>query len=513
MSTYFYKEWPQADRLSQQLINDEQPELIIISEHWPLDVIAETPEGQKILCLLQQARTFWQQQPVYACPFFKGKLLVIRPDVYEQWSAYNRCISSAVKPQPAKLKPWLTIPEQIPVQSVVVIGAGIAGASTAFALAQRNIAVTVIEQNEIATAGSGNHQGLLYAKISPNPTAQTELLLSGYAYSLSLLKLTDAPRLDCGVLHLDFSADEQFRNQQLASKRPDSQLYQSVTSAQASKIAGIDLPNGGLWWPFGVTANPRSVVQVLLAHPLINVLTHSQVQQLAHNGDCWQVTYLREGVEEVIHSSHIVICAGAQSNQLDPIVGWPLQVIRGQTTTANPGDYAEGLKCALSGKSYITPVWQDKMCFGATFHPNNNDDTLTLSDEQINWQHLTEWLPALANDLQQTTKPQGHAALRCDAYDHLPVVGPIGDTKSMLDVYAKLKHDKNYPVTTPCPWLPGAFVNTAHGSRGLATAPLCAEAIAAAILGLPSPLSAKLQQALHPNRLLIRTLTHYRHFK
>ena len=83
----------------------------------------------------------------------------------------------------------------------------------------------------------------------------------------------------------------------------------------------------------------------------------------------------------------------------------------------------------------------------------------------------------------------------------------------MLDVYAKLKHDKNYPVTTPCPWLPGAFVNTAHGSRGLATAPLCAEAIAAAILGLPSPLSAKLQQALHPNRLLIRTLTHYRHFK
>ena len=48
MSTYFYKEWPQADRLSQQLINDEQPELIIISEHWPLDVNAETPEGQKI---------------------------------------------------------------------------------------------------------------------------------------------------------------------------------------------------------------------------------------------------------------------------------------------------------------------------------------------------------------------------------------------------------------------------------------------------------------------------------
>ena len=77
MSTYFYKEWPQADRLSQQLINDEQPELIIISEHWPLDVNAETPEGQKILCLLQQARAFWQQQPVYAYPFFKGKLLVI----------------------------------------------------------------------------------------------------------------------------------------------------------------------------------------------------------------------------------------------------------------------------------------------------------------------------------------------------------------------------------------------------------------------------------------------------
>ena len=50
------------------------------------------------------------------------------------------------------------------------------------------------------------------------------------------------------------------------------------------------------------------------------------------------------------------------------------------------------------------------------------------------------------------------------------------------------------------------WVNSAHGSRGLATAPWCAESIAARILGLPDPLSRRLREALHPNRHIVRAL-------
>ncbi|MDO5073602.1 MAG: FAD-dependent oxidoreductase, partial [Neisseria animaloris] len=56
------------------------------------------------------------------------------------------------------------------------------------------------------------------------------------------------------------------------------------------------------------------------------------------------------------------------------------------------------------------------------------------------------------------------------------------------------------------PYLPNAYINTAHGSRGLATAPICAAAVAADILGLPNPLSPRILHALAPNRTVIRAI-------
>lgn len=512
MSIYLFEQWPSADQLALRLGDDNQAEMVIVADDWPTDQQACTPAGEKILLQWQQAKSYWQQQPVFSYPINQGKMLLIQPEYYPQWRLHNVGVDQPISSSCLDVKPWLMQPDPFAVRSVVVIGAGIAGAATAFALAQRNIAVTVVEQAEIANAGSGNHQGLLYAKISAHSTLQTELLLAGYGYSLALLDQTASPKLDCGVLHINFNAAEERRNQQISAKWPESQLFQSVSSAQAAEIAGIEMSKGGLWWPHGVTANPRSVVEKLLSHPLITLMTQTQVTRLRHDGQFWQIQCQKKGSPSMLTASHIVICAGAQSNLLDPIAGWPMQMIGGQTTTATPGDYAGKLRCALSGNSYITPAWQNKMCFGATFHPHCHDAVLTQEDENINWQELSELAPKLALDLASNDVPQGHVAVRCDTYDHLPVVGAIGNGGLMKQVYEKLKYDKNFPVNAACPWLPGAFVNTAHGSRGLATAPICAEAVASAILGLPSPFSARLQQALHPNRLLIRTLTHHRHF-
>ena len=97
--------------------------------------------------------------------------------------------------------------------------------------------------------------------------------------------------------------------------------------------------------------------------------------------------------------------------------------------------------------------------------------------------------------------------MRCDSPDHLPVVGALGDIAAMQTAYAKLALDKNYRLdNVPCPYLPNTYINTAHGTRGLATAPVCAAAIAADILGLPQPLSQRLRTALHPNRAVIRAI-------
>ena len=519
MSVYTFHGWPKPDELAEKIGSDEQAEIIIIAQNWPESLTAQSHAGQIIVQLWVEARIFWQHQPVFCYPFrHAGKFTFIQPHVYEQWVQFNpgiACTSTTPVYSEFRYKPWLTLPELFPVKSVVVIGAGIAGAATAFALAKRGIAVTVIEQHKIASAASGNHLGLLYAKISAHATVQTELLLAGYGYSRALLSNclpAGQGWLDCGVIHLNYNSKEQQRNMLLANQNPQSKLFHAVTQEEASQIAGIDLPHSGLWWPYGAAINPLSWIQNMLRHPLIQVLTTTKVNAICRQKDLWQIDCQNQLEAFSLNASHIVICAGAESNFLYPVAGWPLHKIRGQTTTASIKQEAVQPHCALSANSYITPQWRDKLCFGATFHPNQTNDDLTSEDEKENWQQLRQWIPHLAANLDSDSPLQGHAAIRCDAYDHLPVVGPIGDTSAMFKYYAQLRMDKNYPLTQPCPWLPGAFINTAHGSRGLITAPLCAEAIAASILGLPSPLSVHLQQALHPNRLPIRMLTHHQSF-
>ncbi len=138
---------------------------------------------------------------------------------------------------PIPLKPWFRRPEhQAAPEHVLIIGAGIAGAATARKLAEHGVRVTVLEAGKAAQAGSGNRQGLLYAKISPHDTEQTELLLTGYGYTRRLLEdlLPDSDVWGGdGVLHLNFDDSERKRNQALGLQHqtPTSQPCLSAKSA------------------------------------------------------------------------------------------------------------------------------------------------------------------------------------------------------------------------------------------------------------------------------------------
>lgn len=80
------------------------------------------------------------------------------------------------------------------------------------------------------------------------------------------------------------------------------------------------------------------------------------------------------------------------------------------------------------------------------------------------WHTLTPPLPNHCLPPTQTPKHQGHAAIRCDSPDHLPVVGALGDIAAMRQTYAKLALDKT-TASTPhahiCP-MPTPIPPTAH---------------------------------------------------
>ena len=458
---------------------------------------------------------------------------------------------------------------------VLIIGAGIAGAATAHECATRGARVTVLEAHAPAQAASGNRQGLLYAKISPHPTAQTELLLAGYGYTRRLLQRLLPMQQSwgaSGVLHLNHNPSETQRNAQLAQNQHYQHLYRPVSPAQASQIAGIPIAQSALYWQHGAWLNPPALIHALLRHPNITLHPHTPAQSIHHSGNQWHV-HTPNGI---FSGSHIVFCTGADNAHTPIIQHYPFQIIRGQTSIAPATKGSLKLKTALSAASYISPAWQGEHCYGATFSPNNPSRDWHAEDEARNRQALAQLSPYLAqqfadyyaahpirqpenecSEFRQNVNepshdylgslktqrqpeneynkfprnqtpckphqaqaqllrqpendhnechPKGHTATRCDCHDHLPAVGAISDPAALRTTYAAYALDKNYRIATPCPYLPNAYANTAHGSRGLATAPLCAAEIAAQICHTPRPLSERLRQALNPNRLIIRQI-------
>lgn len=258
-------------------------------------------------------------------------------------------------------KPWFALPqtsERKKPEHVLVIGAGIAGASTAHALASHGISVTVLEARKAAQAASGNRQGLLYAKISPHDTGQTELLLAGYGYTKRLLGhiLPDSDTWGGnGIIHLNYSRTEQQRNHELGLQKHHNHLYRSITSAEAEKIAGIPLntpyaePLCGLYWQHGVWLNPPAFVRTLLSHPLIELYENTTLTGISHDGEKW----IASTPNGTFTATHIIYCTGAHSPCLPEtnLAALPLRQIRGQPASHRPPRFPNNCVAPFQAKA------------------------------------------------------------------------------------------------------------------------------------------------------------------
>ncbi|MDW7749091.1 MAG: bifunctional tRNA (5-methylaminomethyl-2-thiouridine)(34)-methyltransferase MnmD/FAD-dependent 5-carboxymethylaminomethyl-2-thiouridine(34) oxidoreductase MnmC, partial [Halomonas sp.] len=101
---------------------------------------------------------------------------------------------------------------------------------------------------------------------------------------------------------------------------------------------------------------------------------------------------------------------------------------------------------------------------------------------------------------------EGRAAVRAASPDKSPYAGPVPDAEAWQGDYAGLARDATRVPDTPGRHHGGLWISAAHGSRGLASAPLCAELLASRICDEPLPLEQPLVDHLHPGRRLIRDL-------
>ncbi|MGB0468468.1 MAG: bifunctional tRNA (5-methylaminomethyl-2-thiouridine)(34)-methyltransferase MnmD/FAD-dependent 5-carboxymethylaminomethyl-2-thiouridine(34) oxidoreductase MnmC [Pontibacterium sp.] len=405
--------------------------------------------------------------------------------------------------------PWFDLPWHTKnPASAVVIGAGIAGCSTAFALASRGIPVTLLERNaDIAQEGSGNHQGALYAKLPVSHNTQGQLHLSGLLYSRHLLQQQDPNQTywsDCGLLQLATNEKERLRQQALLEKTEfDTAVVQGVSAAQASTIAGTQISQPGLFMPQGGWVSPVDFCRQLICHPLITLRLNCTVENLKQDTDeqHWQ---LQLQDKSYLNAETVILCSAAQARQFSQTAFLPVKPIRGQTSlTPCTGTPLNTVVCA---DGYISPAFRGRFCFGATFDLHNLDLAIKHEDHRKNLNKLHSALPEVADQVEVSAL-EGRVAYRCSTSDYLPIAGPVPDYETFIENYAKLRVDRKWKYTGIVPkHLKGLYTNIGHGSKGLITAPVCSEMIAAMITAEPQPVENFLLDAVNPARFIIKNL-------
>ncbi len=402
--------------------------------------------------------------------------------------------------------PWFTL-ASIPRTSstkACVIGAGIAGISTAWSLVKRGYQVKILDSGgELGCQASGNPQGMIMPRLSLQDAADSEFYLSAYFYTLRCLQTLDPQQQvwkQTGGLQLPSS--ERIKRQ-IEEYPLDPALLDVVNPSDASRMSGITIKHSCHYFPSAATVQPK----LLLARMLelmgnkVSLINNCEVADIQYDGQQWQL--LGRDKELLAQSDCLVVANAWQAKKFSALSHLHINPARGQLSLVQANKYSSKLAMPISYQGYMMPADKGLHVVGASFEMDDCDTQLRQQEDQANMDDMNTWLK-LGLDQQAVTG--GRASVRAVTPDRVPVVGALPDVESYQRHYGDLfkgKKPQRYPVAE---YLPGLYINAGHGARGFSSAMLCSEILAAMICAEPLPVSNRVRYALHPARFLIRTL-------
>ena len=400
----------------------------------------------------------------------------------QQCSATTRHFTTGTFPTPRNVSQLLAPPNAT--KNVAIVGAGLAGITTAAALQSRGIRATLIDPQGIANGASGNLAGVVYTTPSAHQTPQNRFYQSSYLFSLNYFQQKKFPRTqDDGALNgvLQFA-----KNNRLAEKANtalNSGIWPSDIVSNAPSTSGI-AKSGALMLHRGGYLSPPRWCRYLFEQSPTTFIRQS-VKSLRQHQNRWSLELdnsdVLNGFTDVILAN-----AGAAAELID--IPWlKLKSIRGQVSYVAATAQSSQWTQATCHAGYLTPAMGMLHCVGATFDLDREDLDALPDDDIQNLQQLREHLPERWLEIggDNAHVVDRRVGIRCQSTDFLPITGELAD--------ADLGSDHK-----------GLWLNIAHGSRGITGTPLCAELLACEITGEPLPIDKEMKDALSPMRFLRR---------
>ena len=347
-------------------------------------------------------------------------------------------------------------------RKIAIIGAGIAGLSSAWAFAQRGHQVTIYEQNEPLSGASGNPLALLNPKLCPIEQAHEHLMTLSWQHALNF--------------YPQFKAFRPIQVQQIALKNADElsglveQYPENVLTANTTLECFPETEFPSLTLHQAGAVSPHQLRDEILQHANIRIekVKISRLESTDSQVTLWQDQQI------IAITDHAIVCCAKQSAEL--FENYPvLKPIRGQVSWVENSQRPLALDQAYSYGGYCMQLDTAQLILGASFYPNRDDAEVLTADHVHNYELIHSVFPEYAQGLPSVDTWQGRASVRAQSLDYFPLVGKIQNL-GQIYTFAGL------------------------GSKGFLFAPLCSEILAALILGELCPVPQSLLDKLNPQR-------------
>lgn len=376
----------------------------------------------------------------------------------------------------------------MPTRSVMVIGAGLAGAALARALAERQWDVLLIDEaSGPAARASALPVGMLSPHQTRTPTPMSRLTELGVARMRQALP----------------------------------QLLPQGCGWQDTEIDNLGHAPGR--WPAAMV-RPSALVQAWLEAAArtgrCRTRWNSRVHRITHENGHWQA--FAEDGGSLEEADHVVFAAAWGSTALlnrslgfDPQT-LPLRPVKGQLSLGPWAGVPLAERPCRDNGVYI-PLYEDSAAppgvparlwaMGSTYDRGRSDTVVEPAAHERNLQSLRALRPEAAEHMARAMAEGtllGWSDVRCASLDRLPLLGTLPDLAALRRQLDDAGHRRGSVPLGQCPRLPGAHIFAALGSRGLSLALAGAEWLADHLDTGAMPLPDDLARAVDPARFAWR---------
>ncbi len=359
---------------------------------------------------------------------------------------------------------------------IVVIGAGICGATIANELLQRGQSVCIVDAASSPATACSSHA---YAIAHPHIGRGSPRLLRLTRIAFLLAEARWGKTWNQHGIFQPTKKDKHFDRVEVTNYLKSLDLDEDTATAldaqAAEKICGIK--QSGVWLSRGASLNIFEASNTLLQeHDYLTCLWNTRVIKIEQVNSQWAL--LNDANEVILTADKVVVATAIDSKALMSSIGikLPLKPVRGQLSIFSikkEDAWAKKLpRVGISGDGYCLPAQQledgsYRWMVGSSFDEGEDDLGSRDSSDAFNRVQAQGLLAYSEGDLKALIKAGDFVGVRCVAGDRLPIIGALTQR-------------------------PGIFLATALGSRGILWSALAAKLITAQLLGDDFALLARL---------------------